>query len=34
MPEQAGTIRINRARVLSLWAASMAERLGFDRAPR
>src|SRR3954465_4085738 len=26
------TIRINRAPVLTLWAAVVAERLGFDRA--
>src|SRR3954466_14084931 len=26
-----GTIRINRAPVLTLWAAVVAERLGFDR---
>jgi hypothetical protein len=27
-----GNIRINRAPVLTLWAAVVAERLGFDRA--
>ena len=27
----AETIRINRAPVLTLWAAVVAERLGFDR---
>src|SRR5512134_3082195 len=27
-----GKIRINRAPVLTLWAAVVAERLGFDRA--
>jgi hypothetical protein len=27
----ADTIRINRAPVLTLWAAVVAERLGFDR---
>src|SRR3954447_20557834 len=27
-----GNIRINRAPVLTLWAAVIAERLGFDRA--
>ena len=26
------TIKINRAPVLTLWAAVVAERLGFDRA--
>jgi hypothetical protein len=26
-----GNIRINRAPVLTLWAAVVAERLGFDR---
>ena len=30
----AETIRINRAPVLTLWAAVLAERLGFDRGPR
>ena len=29
--EADGTIRINRAPVLTLWAAVVAERLGFDR---
>ena len=33
MPEN-DTIRINRAPVLTFWAAVVAERLGFDRAPR
>ena len=32
MPEHADRIRINRAPVLTLWAAVVAERLGFDRA--
>jgi hypothetical protein len=32
MEETSGTIRINRAPVLTLWAAVVAERLGFDRA--
>jgi hypothetical protein len=31
MPELSDTIRINRAPVLTLWAAVVAERLGFDR---
>ena len=31
-PALADTIRINRAPVLTLWAAVVAERLGFDRA--
>jgi hypothetical protein len=26
-----GTIKINRAAVLTLWAAVVAQRLGFDR---
>lgn len=30
MAEDSGTIRINRAPVLTLWAAVVAERLGFD----
>ncbi len=29
----AETIRINRAAVLTLWAAVVAERLGFSREP-
>ena len=32
MVETSDTIRINRAPVLTLWAAVVAERLGFDRA--
>jgi hypothetical protein len=32
MPERTDTIRVNRAPVLTLWAAVVAERLGFDRA--
>jgi hypothetical protein len=32
MAEDADAIRINRAPVLTLWAAVVAERLGFDRA--
>src|SRR3954449_6793473 len=32
MTDADGNIRINRAPVLTLWAAVMAERLGFDRA--
>ena len=32
MGESADRIRINRAPVLTLWAAVVAERLGFDRA--
>jgi hypothetical protein len=32
MTASSGTIRINRAPVLTLWAAVVAERLGFDRA--
>ena len=32
MEEASGTIRINRAPVLTLWAAMVAERLGFGRA--
>src|SRR3954454_19050790 len=31
-PTMADTIKINRAPVLTLWAAVAAERLGFDRA--
>jgi len=31
MAEAGGRIRINRAPVLTLWAAVVAERLGFDR---
>jgi hypothetical protein len=31
-PSSAATIAINRAPVLTLWAAVVAERLGFDRA--
>jgi len=31
MAEAGEKIRINRAPVLTLWAAVMAERLGFDR---
>jgi hypothetical protein len=31
MPEKARTIKVNRAPVLTLWAAVVAERLGFDR---
>jgi len=31
-PSTAATIAINRAPVLTLWAAVVAERLGFDRA--
>ena len=31
MPERTDTIRVNRAPVLTLWAAVVAERLGFDR---
>jgi hypothetical protein len=34
MPERTDTIRVNRAPVLTLWAAVVAERLGFDRARR
>ena len=30
-PEKASTLLINRAPVLTLWAAVVAERLGFDR---
>jgi len=26
-----GTVRVNRAPVLTLWAAAVAERLGFER---
>jgi len=33
-PTVPDTIRINRAPVLTLWAAVVAERLGFDRARR
>src|SRR5215207_6685789 len=33
MAEAGGKIRINRAPVLTLWAAVVAGRLGFDRAP-
>ena len=32
MTEISDTVRINRAPVLTLWAAVVAERLGFDRA--
>jgi hypothetical protein len=32
MAEPGRTIRINRAPVLTLWAAAVAERLGFERA--
>src|ERR671912_897477 len=32
MAEDAYAVRINRAPVLTLWAAVVAERLGFDRA--
>src|ERR671913_861238 len=32
MADSGGRIRINRAPVLTLWAAVVAERLGFDRA--
>jgi len=32
MAEAGDRIRINRAPVLTLWAAVVAERLGFDRA--
>src|SRR5215208_6318946 len=32
MADADGNIRINRAPVLTLWAAVVAERLGFDRA--
>jgi hypothetical protein len=32
MSSATGPIRINRAPVLTLWAAAVAERLGFDRA--
>src|SRR3954454_5168634 len=32
VPRMADMIRINRAPVLTLWAAVVAERLGFDRA--
>src|SRR4051795_2631 len=32
MTDADGNIRINRAPVLTLWAAVVAERLGFDRA--
>src|SRR4051794_15132457 len=32
MTDADGNIRINRVPVLTLWAAVMAERLGFDRA--
>ena len=31
MTDAGGNIRINRAPVLTLWAAVVAERLGFDR---
>ena len=34
MADADGNIRINRAPVLTLWAAVVAERLGFDRATR
>ena len=33
MAEAGDRIRINRAPVLTLWAAVVAERLGFDRVP-
>ena len=32
MTEAGNPIKINRASVLTLWAAVVAERLGFDRA--
>src|SRR5690242_13951489 len=31
MPEPSAPIRVNRAPVLTLWAAVVAERLGFER---
>ena len=31
MPESEARIRVNRAPVLTLWAAAVAERLGFER---
>src|SRR3954462_12888620 len=31
MTDAGGNVRINRAPVLTLWAAVVAERLGFDR---
>src|SRR3954452_24100191 len=31
MPELSAPIRVNRAPVLTLWAAVVAERLGFER---
>ena len=34
MTDAGGNIRINRAPVLTLWAAVVAERLGFDRDDR